>query len=1031
MPALETRPLPNAADKAALKVIATHVVKACPSLHDTAHGVAAQLLEKYGVVGLDPDQVYFHRFKTAQNLAPSFTGWQHYGEKPYESQTLTQLVIHRFRATDQDNADLLDLYGGFYTAGPEAENFDASNEVRLHGSDVLKDFWAIDFNTLYRNKLQAFWSDCATDFRTLAKSNFLSKAVQARDSGHLTDQDFQTAISAVIGPLTWPITLHTLQTEATSSQVYALDIAGHAATDILRIGDPKGRQILYVPGDTQVFHVLETAGDLHWWVLQQLNEKGPRELFLKHFPLADRQQISEGISDLMNRLVNTWGQSDHHLVNQNDQAVIGDAFSWLREGARTAMFAEADLSLTSKSELLKKLWIGYLSAGLKVFGPMAAVGWPVALPVIGAGIASMGLNIDQAVNGKTSAERKAGVIAAILNGIDVLFNLPFLKGTGPLAEVGAEVDAAEAAEWAQLSEELARDRPTGTFPVPQDLSPIPSEPEQVPEIAQTYQSNELLDGLEPETEPGKFQGIYRLDGEPPFAILMNDTAYYVRYFNDSRGGGFWAIVDPARPNQLAHSMPVRLNAEGTWERMTRLGLQGGGQCLGKECTVELELDVRDSATAEPEPPSVEPGTLPAAPDPQPQPQPQPQPSTSTDIRPVKTPYDVDPARQSELRRWAMQIRETHVHVQIGPNGDLIVPDRYALNFAAKARALLSSAARFYHNLSWGNLPPRPGIAPINASTTVADALTQALEAAPGLVIGETPGRITSMRLIIENMPALARQGLKTLYVRRLLSDFVQTDLNAYFKSGVMPEELERYLSRLGTDPAGRFNELELVKTARQNGVRIQATDCAATYRKTLLFTRIEEQMCTNHLTADILFMDKTLNDVGKWIVLTGVESTNTFRGLAGISELEGGIGLRIEEVSPGHGESVVADPGIEIERGPFSQGDTQRGTFHHQYADLLLRLEAPAVSRSEKQISRLLYRPGMYVFEGSEGTYTLIHRSQSNSILRTAVQTLADGRISINRPAWSHVSGVHFDNLAQLSTALEQMGLSLQSRLPG
>ncbi|AWY42976.1 toxin [Pseudomonas putida] len=1019
---IETRSLPNAADKASLKAIAAEVVKACPSLQDTAHEIPAQLLEKYGVTGMDPDKVWFHRFKTAQSLAPSFTGWQHYGEKPYESLTLTQLVIHRFRATDQDNADLLDLYGGFYTAGPDEETFDATNEVRLHGNDVLKDFWSINFSELYRNRLQAFWNDHASDFRTLAKCNFLSKAVEARDSGQLADKDFQTAVNAAFGPLRWPVSLAVLQSESSGSpglQVRVLDIDGHVATNILRIVDDKGRQILYVPGDPHTFQVMATPGDLHWWVLQQLNEKAPRTQFLEHFPLADRHQITENITDLMNRLVSTWGYSDHHLINQKNQAVTGDAFTWLRDSTRAAMFAEADLSLTSNGDLRKKLWIGYLSAGLKVFGPMAVVGWPVALPVIGASLANMGLNIDQAVNGKTTAERKAGVIGAVISGIDVLFNLPFLKGNGALAEVGETGELAEAG-----TSELAVEEPGEILPPLEELSPIPAETGQIPEIPQTFQSNELLDGLTPVSQPGKFQGIYRLDADPPYAILMNDTAYYVRYFADSQGDGFWAIIDPARPNQLIHSLPVRLNAEGNWERMTQLGLKGGGQCLGKTCTVDVQFEAQEPAPQNPEQPLVEPASPPTSPGTAPQP------LTSTDIGLVKTPYDVDAPRRSELKKWAMGLRETHIQVQIGPNGALIAPDRYALYFAEKARALLISARRFYENLPWANLPPRPAVPIISASTTVPQFMAQALESAPGLVIGETPGRITSMRLMIENMPALARQGVKTLYVRRLLSDFAQADLNDYFKTGVMSEDLQQYLSRLGTDPSGQFNELELVKTARLNGVRVQATDCAASYRRPVSYSRIEEQMKTNHLASDIIFIDRSFSNAGKWVVLTGVENTNTFRGLAGLSELEGGIGLRIEEVNPGQGESVSLDPGIEIEKGPFLQAETQRGTVDTQYADLLLQMEAQPVSRSEPQIQRLLYRPGMYVFERFEDTYMLFHRSQSEAIVQTPVQTFADGRYYIDRPSWGSVNRVPYASLEQLSRGLEQMGLSLQSRLP-
>ena len=53
----ETRPLPNAADKEALKAIAKSVIQTCPGLQDTAHEVASNLLRKSGITGLDPDKV--------------------------------------------------------------------------------------------------------------------------------------------------------------------------------------------------------------------------------------------------------------------------------------------------------------------------------------------------------------------------------------------------------------------------------------------------------------------------------------------------------------------------------------------------------------------------------------------------------------------------------------------------------------------------------------------------------------------------------------------------------------------------------------------------------------------------------------------------------------------------------------------------------------------------------------------------------------------------------------------------------------
>lgn len=99
--------------------------------------------------------MYFHRFDTAESSSRAFTGWEHVRATLRSSVTLTQLVIQRFRASDQDNADLLDVYSGFYTAGPKTARFNETNEVRLHGNEVLKAFWRIDFSSMYHDRLTA------------------------------------------------------------------------------------------------------------------------------------------------------------------------------------------------------------------------------------------------------------------------------------------------------------------------------------------------------------------------------------------------------------------------------------------------------------------------------------------------------------------------------------------------------------------------------------------------------------------------------------------------------------------------------------------------------------------------------------------------------------------------------------------------------------------------------------------------------------------------------------------------------------
>ncbi|VVN58872.1 hypothetical protein PS687_03174 [Pseudomonas fluorescens] len=1021
-----------------LKALAPAVLDTCPNMQTMAAETAREILVKHDLAALDPDRVYWHRFKAGTSDSQAFTGWVH-NEKPLESMTLSQLVIHRFSLHDQDNADLLDGDGGFYSVGPDAQVFDHRNEVRLSASDVLGDFWDINFSERYSTRVDGFWSAHQDDFRTLGKVNFLAQALQARQANHLTDAQFQTVIKAVASNISWPPSLANLQAEAPAPQglrLAALDIGGHIASDILRIIDRDGRQIIYVPGEAQAFHCFNTPADLHFWLLCQTNHPQNRARFMTHFPLSAQVQqddtdavswrqllvtpvliyrtaqaltgtlppdwVDKGLNAQIDQLFVTWGAWNHHLINQADLSIDGDAFTWLAQSSKARMNNDADFCLHSNGDLRKKLWIGYLNAFGKIFGPMAVVGGPVALVVIGASVANLGLNIDQAVNGKTPAERRAGEQGAVFSAIDTLFNLTLLKVDGVLPDI------AEASEsFAEASEQTTRlPEPVDTPEVSaESVAPAPLLPSEVPAH---YESNLILEGETCSTTPGKYFQVYTLktsDNLPQQAILMNDRAYYIRYENDPNGPGYWAIVDPANPNAFSGSLPVRLNELNEWEPLSgRLGLKGGG---GNSSKAGKASKIRPT----PEAPRVTPQAV-AKPEP------------SSAVRRVTTVFDTPPSLRPELRKWALGLIETHIQ------GRFLNVDRYTHYFGATQNKLVQSAKDFYRELSWPRLPERPGIPTVAPSTTFSELLERLPEDLPGLVIGETPDRITSTRLIMENMPQLARKGVKTLYLQRLLNDFVQDDLNHFFQTGSMSEDLETSLNRMSTDPTGQFNELELIKTARNNGIRVQALDCAAHTKYPDPMLNRTEQMTRNYLGHTVFRADRTLNDGGKWLFMTSPTSTNTFREVAGISELEGGIGIRVEEVYPGQGHDLRIDPGIEVDHDVIEPQGGPANTFDTLHADLRLQVEAPPLQRTVLQNQRLLFRKGMYLIDESQGSYTLYHHSRGQGVVMTPITRSAEGSFIIDRPTWPLVHQVHFPTLDGLSRALNNTGLSMQSRLP-
>jgi hypothetical protein len=699
--------------------------------------------------------------------------------------------------------------------------------------------------------------------------------------------------------------------------------------------------------------------------------------------------------------------ADYHLLHYRGEKIVGDAFSHLSQSTHARMLSDANFFLRSNGEIRKKLWIGYLNAFNHTFGPMAALAWPAALAVIGAGIANVGLQIDQAINAPTPMERKAAVTAAIFGSVDVLFNLPFLRGAAELA------DAAELGESAETEEALAAKTDTELPPPPRLPVPIAEAGPTDAQILAPFETNEVLDGYFPISNDGQYKGIYQPASGGNY-ILMEDRFFQVSYNNPLK---CWAIIDPSNPYSFYRNIPVRLNEENEWEIILRGGLRGGGKNLSKPATPKPRPGSGDSAHTA----NTSGGATPQA-------------GSSTGarvpvrLRPVVTLYDADPHSNRALRAWALNLQNTHVRM-VRVNNIVTMEDSYTRYFSRKLGNLRYNSGRFFNELKWSELPPRPMLFTVDEPTGIAELIRRVFEVSPGLVVGETLDRITSLRFMIENMHEFAQRGVNTIYMRGLLSDFAQQDLNRFFESGNMSKDLKNYLISIDQDPAGRFNELELIKSAKQNNIRVQAIDNSVTLKKPIPDRLIEEQMMSNSLTNEIMQADTTLNHPGKWVVLTGVENTNTFRGIAGISELRGGIGLRIEEVDPGQSLGITLDPGIEIDRGPILQHETMRGTFDTFHADLRLQLEAPPVIRTERQTVNLLNVRGKYLLKKNAGNYTLFHLSRDKEVIRTPVLRLADGSYVIHRPSWPQ-NGVPFPSIDALSRSLNDSGLRLATRIP-
>ncbi|MCF7541976.1 membrane-targeted effector domain-containing toxin [Pseudomonas petrae] len=948
------------------------LVEACPDMREMARSIAREILLRHTGHDTEPDTVYWHRFHRAVNSPRSFNGWQH-RDAPYQSMTLPQLVMHRFNPHDQDNADTLQMLSGFYSAGADATAFDEHNEIRMLPAQVISDFWAADFKSRYQEKLNAFWRDFADDFRTLAKANFIASAFEDLQAGWLSEEDLRTVLRAAnVEPSVVP-SLQTLQASAPASveaKVWTFDVIGYEASDVLRIVTSGGRQILYTPGEVQAFHGFATSEELHWWLLSQNNRTERRARFMGHFPLSAHGEVDEnvGLYHGLDVLYTTWGSAHPGVINQHSQPVSGDPFTHLRDAIRARMFADADLALHSNSDLRKQMWIGYLRAFSQLSGALAAIDWPVALAAVGAGIADMGLNIDQALNGASTAQRKAGVIGAVTASIDVLFNSTFLVG-GEAVPEGEMLQPEEGGPAIDVDESVDASVETPGFE-PDSVYPFERN-----DTLASFETNMLLDAFEPVREEGRMKGIYLTDQGETF-IEIDGFAYAVRYINELKS---WAIIDPANPYSFYRSMPVRLNSAGVWEPINRLNLLGGGKVLGKMGSAHGDRVYPQTAT-------------------------------------LPSPYEVPAALKPEVMDGAQnggRFVSDRYHSQ-----DFDKPDPYD-DFKRIRRNLRDDANAFFNTLE---LPKRPEIPELPANAPLKSFLKTVFKRSAGLVIGESHAAIGSKQFLIEQMPLLTKLKVKTLYMEHVLTDFHQVDLDAFSRTGTMSPQLEDYIKTLDkghrTDPTGKYTFMAVFKAARENRVRIRAIDCMASYRVDGMdgAEQALRQKMMNYYAKGVIEADQAARSGGNWVALVGNSHANTYQGVPGVAELEGVIGLRIEDVRVSQSAGITPDPGVEMT-------DTMGRPAGRVQSDLRLQVLVVA-PRTELNLENKLLRPGMFTLDESDGQLTLVHRSNEGVAVRTEIKREGK-RVYIDRPKWRRVSGRRFETLADLTTALELMGMTL------
>lgn len=527
------------------------ILESYPDLYALAHLHAAQIVRKHTGKAMNPRFVWWHQFNTSSTSPRTFTGWQHSGP-PQKSMPLTELVLERFDLYFQDASDELDQRGGFYLQGPHASVFDERNEVRMLGSEVQKDLWALDFPALYRQQVEDFWATNGVHFRVLAKTNLLGQAAAALRDGRISILDWQrvrSMVAAILAPGQLP-TLTQLQAQTTDSplQVNRYPFVNQDRGCLFSLHAQDGRVLAYTPWAEEALRGFASEQEMANWVRTQLQSATTLESFVvgAHSNPRDRsvnQLIRlhlQGIADSRSE------QAGLIALSLFKRPLDIDLFDWVANQATTEMRLTGQM-LQDNARLRKAMYSGYLSAFLNVFGGLAPLGWPMSLMLLGASINKVALDVDEALHVGDTQERKAALRVAMLESVYATLNM---------------VDVAFVSSFASLAYSAP---PHEHVPGLADWQPVEAATLEV----EGQESNALQGG---EVVPrGRLRNI-RVNPDGSCWISLNGLVYRVRYSSQLN---CWLVVPADNPYAFGPLQPVRLNAAGEWELLARPQLLGG------------------------------------------------------------------------------------------------------------------------------------------------------------------------------------------------------------------------------------------------------------------------------------------------------------------------------------------------------------------------------------------------------------------------------------------------------------------------
>ena len=285
----------------------------------------------------------------------------------------------------------------------------------------------------------------------------------------------------------------------------------------------------------------------------------------------------------------------------------------------------------------------------------------------------------------------------------------------------------------------------------------------------------------------------------------------------------------------------------------------------------------------------------------------------------------------------------------------------------------------------------------------------------GLVIGESHIQQSAKQWLMDTMKLLKKQGVKTLYMEHLLTDFHQAALDTFHHTSKMPPSLKNYLADLDAGQMPRYKGAHtftnVVKTANKYGIRVRALDCTASYHVKGLIGDVGRGELFSYFANEVIKADQLAEGAHKWVAFMGNSHTDMHRGVPGIVQLQDAVSLHLRDTFPERAKRLRIG-------GWQSVGDHSIVALRSDFRIDVGSLKQPVPRNAPLPDRTRLTEAGQFFIEHpSEFEVNLVHRSRSNEIITTAFQLDDKGQYFIER--WEVLKNVRFYDLQVLIEVLK------------